>query len=861
MSHLEPPEVRDPASEKLLVVGIGVSAADLSALERLFGTLAPGTGMAFVVVQHLSPEFKSLLKELLGPNTELAVETAVDRVPVMPDTVYVLPPGKQMIIADGRLLLADRGHDGETRSPFDRVSVVPLHAEGQLGGCAVSFTQSDHPSVRETPSVQRADSSQRQPLIALQQELDQTRVELRAALENSDASNRAMQLAHEKLKAANEELQATREALRSANEKLFSVNTEYPSTIAELTELSNDIENLLLTADVQTLLLDRELRVRKFTPKIAEIFQLVGDDVRRPIDSFAHHLLCDDLGERIREVLAQETVVQQEVRSRAGDSFLMRILPYRAGTETSGVVLTLTDISGLIESQRQTLRMAQRLERVIAATTDGLWDWPDVEVDEMWWSPACYRMLGYEPGEFPATFKEWLKRIHPVDRKLITNPKVSTSGRCYVDFHQGFEFRMRHKSGEYRWFRQHPLVDHDEQCHPVHMTGSVRDIHLSKRAELQAENEIQQWDSFLAMLSHELRNPLAAVFGALELLDDGEANAGGSDRDLDAGELFAVIRRQVDQMAHRLDDLLEVARIQQNKSPFKKSKVDLASLSQEVLIWVQPQIEAKHQNLHVSVPDRPVVAVVDPARFADTQRILLENASKHSAEYEDIHYELTVEEDHVVIAVRDQGRGIADDALESVFDPFSLFDVSDGEVGLSMVRSIIQAHGGSIQADSEGLDKGTVFTIRLPLINAAESAGEDSVAERKASSRHSGRLLIVEDNVDVARMLDRAMSRAGFEVGCAIDGYEALELFDELRPAVAVIDIGLPGMNGYELARSLRKRPGGDSVFLIAVTGYGMACDRAESEASGFDRHLVKPVNNDHLLSVIEGFFAARSKK
>jgi two-component system CheB/CheR fusion protein len=570
----------------------------------------------------------------------------------------------------------------------------------------------------------------------------------------------------------------------------------------------------------------------------------------------------------MREVQDNQTVYQREVANRAGDRFLMRILPYRAGVETSGVVLTLTNITNLIESQRQTLLVVQRFERAIAATSDGIWDWPDVRSEDMWWSPACYRLLGYEPGEFPSKFQEWLKRIHPVDRKLITRGTVPESDQCYVEMHRDMEYRLRHKSGEFRWYRQTTLVDHDENGNPVRATGSISDIHQRKRAELQAENEIQQRDSFLAMLSHELRNPMAAVMGALELLGHEDGSATAEDGGLDVRELLDVIRRQVDRMSHRLDDLLEVTRIQQNKTPLKKSTTDLVDLFQEVVIAAQTQIEAKHQNLDVSVPDGPVLAFVDPGRLVQAQLILLENASKHSAEYEDIHYQLTIEGDHAVISVRDRGRGIADQEVESIFDPFSrLGECGEDEpeetgVGLSMVRSILQAHGGSIQAGSEGLDGGAVFTVRLPLAQSDEpAAAATSAKPAEVSPRHSGRLLIVEDNVDVARMLDGVMSRAGFEVVCAIDGYEALELFDDFQPAVAVVDIGLPGMNGYELARGLRKRPGGDSVFLIAVTGYGMTCDRAESKASGFDRHLVKPVNNDHLLSVIEGFFVARSKK
>jgi two-component system CheB/CheR fusion protein len=306
-------------------------------------------------------------------------------------------------------------------------------------------------------------------------------------------------------------------------------------------------------------------------------------------------------------------------------------------------------------------------------------------------------------------------------------------------------------------------------------------------------------------------------------------------------------------MARLLDDLLDVARYGQSKIEFRKEVVDLSALADDVLEAVNYEIEGKNQILHATIGEGPLCVFADPARIKQAQVNLLNNASKYSPEAEDIWYEVDREGDQAVITVRDQGEGIPQDLLDSIFDLFvqsetSLARSSGGiGVGLSLARTIVEAHEGTIRADSDGPGKGSVFRIRLPLTDPAirpqPPEPHFSVEGRK--------LLLVEDNDDARMMLVRTLRLKGFVVKDAADGRAALRLFHSFRPEVAVIDIGLPGMDGYQLARTVRESDEFADTLLIALTGYARQADRHAATNAGFDVHLVKPLNPAELYAQI----------
>ena len=496
-------------------------------------------------------------------------------------------------------------------------------------------------------------------------------------------TDRRQQATNEELVASNEELQSTNLELHSVNQELYTLNAEYQQKISELTELTNDVNNLLVSTEVHTLFLDGNLCIRKFTPKMAEVFNLIPHDVGRRIDAFAHSVTCDDLIAKVSQVLDVGEQYEQRVQDHHDHHFLMRVLPYRVGEETCGVVLTLINISSLVAAQETVIQEREQLERVIAANRDGIWDWPDVTQDDMWWSPGCYQLLGYAPGEFPARYSEWLRLIHPEDRQRVLETSVPAQIQCYVDLHRDFEYRMRHKSGEYCWYRHRAIVDYNSSGTPSRMTGSVGDVHDRKCAEMQNIEEIRRRDNFLAMLSHELRNPMGAVLNAIEWLKAsserqpgaqhlpwGETIAANEPADVSDHTAVRVIERQTKHMARLLDDLLDVTRFGQSKMELRKEIIDLSALAEDVLEAVQYEFEAKHQKLTTMIGDMPLNVLADPARIKQAQVNLLTNASKYTPDAGEISYHLEQDGHAAVITVRDAGEGIPSDLLDSIFDLF-----------------------------------------------------------------------------------------------------------------------------------------------------------------------------------------------
>jgi len=347
-------------------------------------------------------------------------------------------------------------------------------------------------------------------------------------------------------------------------------------------------------------------------------------------------------------------------------------------------------------------------------------------------------------------------------------------------------------------------------------------------------------DEFLALLAHELRNPLAPLTNALQILREPTAAPPLVDRARD------VMYRQVQNMARMVDDLLDVSRIAQGRIEIRKEPVNLMAIVERAVEAARSDVQARAQELVVSVPDRPVILDADPLRLEQVLSNLLSNASKFSQQHRRIW--LTVEEPanaHVAIRVRDEGIGITPENLPLVFQQFMQVDSSLGRaagglgIGLSIVRHIARLHGGTVEANSKGLGQGSEFVVRLPVsITASERPSRASETSGVLSSSRSRRILVVDDNADGADTLGMLLRQAGHDVRIVYGGAEALETAATMRPEVVLVDVGMPGMDGYETARRLRQSLG-RGVLLIAITGY--AANRQDALAAGFNEFLVKP--------------------
>jgi signal transduction histidine kinase/CheY-like chemotaxis protein len=377
----------------------------------------------------------------------------------------------------------------------------------------------------------------------------------------------------------------------------------------------------------------------------------------------------------------------------------------------------------------------------------------------------------------------------------------------------------------------------------------------AQAARSQAETANRVKDEFLAMLGHELRNPLAPIVTALHLM----ARRGGDDFTLER----RIIERQVAHLLRLVDDLLDVSRIARGKIQLERERVDLRSVVERALELTQPALERRASPVEVDVPDTPLFVQGDAVRLAQVLANLLTNAAKFTPGDGHIGLHLRAVEGEAEIEVEDSGSGIAPDLLPKVFDLFIQgeqgMDRHSGGLGLGLaiVRTLVQLHGGRVRAESEGLGHGARFIVRLPV--DTEAAGEPATAPAPLPAMpHDGRVLIVDDNTDAAAMLRVLLEGAGYEVRTAADGMAALEMLEGFVPDVALLDIGLPGMDGYELAGRLRADVRLAGLRLVALTGYGREPDRARAIAMHFDEHLVKPVESEKLLEVLAALVAQR---
>ncbi|MET0410276.1 MAG: ATP-binding protein, partial [Polyangiaceae bacterium] len=394
-----------------------------------------------------------------------------------------------------------------------------------------------------------------------------------------------------------------------------------------------------------------------------------------------------------------------------------------------------------------------------------------------------------------------------------------------------------------------PLKDANGQM--VGVIAILRNITEQKQAESKIQESVRRRDQFLAMLSHELRNPLGAISTALALI---EVEGGAP-----APRLMEVLKRQTEQMGRLLDDLLEVSRVTENKIELRKRVVDLRQVIAEAVESVRPLMSARNLRFDVDTDSSPLFVEGDATRLQQIQINLLSNAAKYTEPGGHVALRAVREGDEVVIRVRDDGMGIAPEMQESVFELFvqssRTLDRSAGGlgVGLTLARSLVALHGGNIHVHSDGEGKGSEFVVRLPATAAPDSDGVRSARGAKALAG-GARILLVEDNDDSRELMCALLERSGFVCNTAATGTAALELVRSWCPDIAILDVGLPEMDGYELAQRIRKDASCSQTILIAVTGYGRASDHEASRAAGFDGHLVKPVNIEQLLSLLASF-------
>jgi len=515
------------------------------------------------------------------------------------------------------------------------------------------------------------------------------------------------------------------------------------------------------------------------------------------------------------------------------------------GKTLSGVVLVFRDATerraaeGRLRASEQQFRLMADAAPVLIwrSGTDKLCTWFNKR-----WLEFVGRTMEQELGN------GWAENVHPedFDRRLET---YVTS----FDARRPFEmiYRLRRHDGEWRWLRDNGDPLYETSGEFTGYIGSCVDVTENIRAEEQRRDEAHRKDVFLAILSHELRNPLAPIRMAIGML----RRLGPPIPELQ--ELRNIIERQTAQLSRLLDDLLDVSRIASGKIVLRKERILLGFAISSAVESAEHIIRTRDQQLRVSTPEEPIYLDADLGRLAQLFTNLLQNAAKYTEKGGTITLEAEREGKDAVVRVRDTGIGIAPEQLNRVFEMFAQVDQSltRGEgglgVGLSLSKTLVELHGGRIEAKSAGMGKGSEFTVRLPILEGADRAArseEDSGASRTGNGV---RILVADDNEDSAALLAWSLRHTGHDVRTAMDGVAAVETAASFHPQLAILDIGMPRLNGYEAARQIRAQSGAD-VVLVAMTGFGQEEDKHRAMEAGFNYHLTKPVD----LSTIEKLVA-----
>ncbi len=750
----------------------------------------------------------------------------------------------------------------------------------------------------------------REKLRTADQRIEGMREDHYATNEDLRAANEELQSLNEEYRSTTEELETSKEELQSINEELQTVNNELRLKFDEVSRAHSDLENLMGSTDVATLFLDRELRIKRFTPKLGDIFNIKPRDHDRPIGDLTHALDYPSLESDAARVLREMAPIECTVNSRAGQVFIARLRPYRVagGREIDGVVITFLDVSALKKAEAALRTSEQRLANELdvlrrlhqltlsVATASAMGDALERILD------AAIELHGAHSGDLRlfSPDKQQLRivaqrgfdaeSLEQVTEVASEAPSASiralqTRQVCRIEnIHSDPSYatqRLAALQGSFRAVQSMPLLgrggpplgvlsvyflephiftERDKQIadllaqpaaaliesraqqdslaalNKVLQERSAELEESQKRLSVQTEELVAQdrnRDDFLSALGHELRNPLAAINNSLAVM------TAGDDRSRRA---LAIFERQVKNLTRLVNDLLDSTRVKHGRLRLEYQPVDLGQSVTGALETVRALALAKHIALEFSPPPAPIIVDADPDRLAQ----ILDNILRNAVTYTDdgsVALTLTSSDGFARVTVRDTGVGIDPRDATELFKPYEQRDHGGRSkglgLGLTLAKAMVEGHGGKIGFESDGVGKGSTFWFTLPLAKRVPNA-KRKVAGPPATRR---RILVVDDNRDVAESTKVLFEHLGQTVQIAFDGESALALARDFRPQIAVLDLSMAGMSGTELARQLRELYPEQDLTLIAFTGRSDA--ESSARASGFQHFLIKPLDHE----------------
>ena len=616
-------------------------------------------------------------------------------------------------------------------------------------------------------------------------------------------------------------------------------------------------------------------------PNVDVIFGHTPDEVRAM--GRIHTLLGGELPERAKLDRAGEIRnIEREITAKSGECRTVLVHLKQVSIRGGTILYVCRDITDrkkmeqehrLFEAERAVavaLRKSEaRFRQLADAMPQIVWAArPDGAID--YFNRQWYQMTCTNPG--PIDPNTWADVLHPDDRpQCLKRWREAVTGEqsSYVS-----EARFRNGlTGEYRWHLTRALPVLDESGAIVRWFGTCTDIHDHRLAEESLRDADRRKDEFLAMLAHELRNPLSPIAMAVEIMRRVPIE---DDKLLAARDIIA---RQSRLLVRLVDDLLDVSRITRGKIALNLETIDFASVIAQAIETSRPLIAARRHDFRLTHAPEPLRVRGDTVRLAQVISNLLNNAAKYTEPGGRISMSVGLDGDRIVLSVLDTGVGIPREMLSSIFEPFTQLaqsvDHAEGGlgIGLTLVKRLVELHGGTVEARSEGLGCGSEFIVRMPVIDSAIGSAIDSSVGVQAAARNGPRssasdrieapprsangparrrILVVDDNVDAAESLAQILRLDDHKVEIAHDGPAALEVAEQLNPEIVFLDIGLPKLDGWQVARRLRQREREEPMLIVATTGFGLEDDRRRSAEAGFDRHLIKPIDPVELRHVVE---------
>jgi PAS domain S-box-containing protein len=641
---------------------------------------------------------------------------------------------------------------------------------------------------------------------------------------------------------------ARRAALAVDNARLYRSTQAALHQREELLALLDTLQN---HAPVGFAFVDRQFRFIRINEALAAINGApAADHLGRSVQDMIPQL-WPTLELLYRQVLDQgQPIINLELAgetpARPGElrQFQVCYYPVRLHGQVAGLGVLVTDITERKQAEQAVRDSEEQYRRIVETANEGIWVL-DAQARITFINPRMAEMLGYRAEEmlgkvkWEFLFEEDQARV----RQLFERRRAGITEQADV--------RFRHRDGREVWTIMAACPVTDLQGRFTGALDMFTDVTDRKHAEQALQDAGRRKDEFLAMLAHELRNPLAPVRTALQIMKLPGVQAEKVQQARD------IMGRQVQHLVRLVDDLLDVSRILRNRIELRKETLDLSTIFARAAEIAQPALDAHAQVLRISLPPSPIRLEGDPVRLAQVLGNLLLNAAKYSDEPGCV--ELIAERDggEAVIRVRDNGIGIEPELLPHVFDLFTQADRSLVRskgglgIGLTLVKQLVEMHGGQVYASSWGVGRGSEFTIRLPVLPDSANLPTKRSGEEVGPADCPRRVLVVDDNVDAAESMATLLHALGHTVKTVHDGPSALEAVRSFRPEVVLLDIGLPGMSGLDVARALRAQPENRDLLLVAVTGYGQEEDRRRSGEAGFQHHLVKPVAPAELCNLL----------